>query len=94
MATNGHDHLELVVLPPDNLDMRITEGNNNNNNNNNTNHVFGVWDYLLNTVFYSATSVYERIKLSYLLRLLEFFFLSKVSFCFIPKVDVYNFCFF
>ncbi|CAI6376560.1 unnamed protein product, partial [Macrosiphum euphorbiae] len=66
MATNGHDHLELVVLPPDDLDMRTTEGNNiNNNNNNNTNPVLSVWDYLLNAVFYSATSVYEIIILRY-----------------------------
>lgn len=94
MATNGHDHLERVVFPPDHLDMRTTEGNNNNNNNNNnTNPVFGVWDYLFNAVFYFFTSGYEEIILRYRWKLIEFFFLFKVNFCFIPKVKNYNLCF-
>lgn len=80
MSTNGHDHEELVVLPPNALDMRMTGvNNNNNNNNNNANQAFNVRDRLFYALFYKATLAYARIFPRSLRRFIEFVFLLKVN---------------
>lgn len=89
MPANGPDHEELVVLPPNALDMRATGVNNNNNNNN---QAFNVRDRLFYALFYKATLGYARIFPRSLRRLIEFLFLLKVNFYMIPSKKCSNCC--
>jgi len=82
MPTNGHDHEELAVLPPNALEM-ITGGNNNNQE-------LGLLESLFCDIFFNATWGYARIFPKSLRRAIEFILLLMVNFCFILKVEVYN----
>ncbi|KAL5239427.1 hypothetical protein ACI65C_006837 [Semiaphis heraclei] len=82
MPTNGHDHEELLVLPPIALEMRAIGVNNNN-------QIFDLQDRMCYTLFYNATLWYARIFPRPLRRLIEFVFLLKAVMSFFVLVYVH-----
>lgn len=76
-TSNGLDHEEQVVVPPNALDMPIPEETNDNNNNNDEDFVLQA--HIIYAIFYEVSFYYARMFPRSLRSLIEFVFLLKVS---------------